>query len=261
MSTSQMPGVIYHYTSNDVLLKILEFGAIRLSAKHHLNDTMEGEQFFSLLKTHASNPDAAKMASIRAALEPFEFFVSCFSSSGDRLSQWRGYAANGSGVAIGFKTSVILKAIKGSREALLYPVAYANHMSQFPAKRAKTIKAMLTSTGTPSDKALQSFAKERWAIKPSGFSEEEEIRLTLTIDSRSGTLQPKTQGFKIGYFANMTEVREFADFQIKAFADECFLDSITLGPNNRTDVEALHRLLRSHGYKGISIQRSQLSYR
>lgn len=261
MSTAQMPEVIYHYTSNDVLVKILEFGTLRLSAKHHLNDSMEGEQFFTLLGTHDNNPDAARLASVRRALEPFEFFVTCFSSCGDRLSQWRGYASNGSGVAIGFKRAAIVNAIKGSREALLYPVEYADNLRQVSPGRASTINAMLTSPGEPNPEALQSFAKDRWAIKPLGFSEEQEIRLILTIDSRSGVLQPTTSGFKIGYFATTTEVREFCDFQIKALASECFLDSITLGPNNRTDVDALQRFLELHGYEGVSIHKSQLSYR
>lgn len=264
MSTAQMPEVIYHYTSNDVLLKILEGGALRLGAKHHLNDSMEGEQFFSLFETHDSKPDATRLASIREALGPFEFFVSCFSSCGDRLSQWRGYASNGSGVAIGFKRASIVSAITGSHEALLYPVAYADNLLQLSeahADRVFAINAMLTSPGEPSRQALQSFAKERWAIKPSGFSEEREIRLILTIDSRRGVIQPVTSGFKIGYFATTTEVREFCDFQIKSLASECFLDSITLGPNNRTDVDALQRFLRLHGYEGVSIHASQLSYR
>lgn len=261
MSTALIPEVIYHYTSNDVLLKILEGGALRLSAKHHLNDSMEGEQFLSLLETHESNPNAAKLAGVREALGPFEFFVSCFSSCGDRLSQWRGYASNGTGVAIGFKKAAIVNSIKGSHEALLYPVEYADDLRQVSPGRAATINAIVTSPGDPSPQALQSFAKERWSIKPSGFSEEKEIRLILTIDGGSGALQPTTPLFTIGYFATATEVREFCDFKFGSQPDECYLESITLGPTNRTDLVVLRRLLDSRGYKAVAIKRSELSYR
>lgn len=261
MSTALMPEVIYHYTSNDVLLKILEGGALRLSAKHHLNDSMEGEQFFSLLETHESKPDAAKLAGVREALSPFELFVSCFSSCGDRLSQWRGYASNGAGVAIGFKRAAIVNAIKGSHEALLYPVEYVDDLRQVSRSRANTINAILTRPCEPNSEALLTFAKERWSFKPSGFSEEQEIRLILTVDGRSGALQPSTPLFTIGYFSTATEMREFCDFKFGMQSNEGFLESITLGPTNRTDQAVLRRLLNSRGYSAVSIKHSELSYR
>lgn len=261
MSKLEIPEVVYHYTSNDVLLKILEHKALRLSAKHHLNDTLEGDQFFALLKTHPSAPDSLRIGGLRNALDPFEFFVTCFSSLGDRLSQWRGYAANGTGVSIGFKSKAILNAIKGSNEALLYPVAYADEVGKLPTDRANTINAMLTSTGSPSTTAIQAFAKERWAIKPSGFEEEHETRLVVTIDSRSGKLHPITPSFRIGYFATGSEVREYCEFLLGSTVDAGVIESITLGPNNRTNEGALQRALLHFGLPNVVIKRSQLSYR
>lgn len=256
-----MPEVIYHYTSNDVLLKILENGSLRLSAKHHLNDSMEGEQFFSLLETHESKPDAAKLASVREALGSFEFFVSCFSSCGDRLSQWRGYASNGAGVAIGFNRAAIVNAIKGSHEALLYQVEYVDDLRYVSLGRASTISAILTKLSEPNPKALLTFAKERWSFKSSGFSEEQELRLIMTIDGRCGALQPVTPLFEIGYFATATEVREFCEFKFGMQPNASFIESITLGPTNRTDQAVLRRLLDSRGYSAVSIERSELPYR
>lgn len=261
MSGLEIPEVIYHYTSNEALLKILEGKTLRLSPKHHLNDTMEGEQFFALLATHPSQPDASRLDRLRKALDPFEFFVACFSSCGDRLSQWRGYATNGTGASIGFKKKVIFNAIKGSREALLYPVAYADRVCNLPEDRINTINAMLTSTGKPGNAAIQSFAKERWAIKPTGFAEEQEIRLVVTIDSRSGELQPVTSRFRIGYFATASEVREFCEFQFGDLPANELIESITLGPKNKTDINALKRLLKTYGLEGVVTKRSQLSYR
>ena len=189
MSTKDMPDVIYHYTSNEALLKILGSKSLRLSARHHLNDSMEGEQFFSVIKTRDSKSDEGRVAAIRHALNLFEVFVACFSASGDLLSQWRGYAGNGSGVAIGFKKAAISKAIKGHSESLLYNVAYADDFIDLPSPRAKTINALLSSSGTPRPKAIQSFAKERWSIKPKGFAEEKESRLIITFDSqKTGTI-------------------------------------------------------------------------
>lgn len=261
MSTKEMPDVIYHYTSNDVLLKILSGKALRMSARHHLNDTMEGEQFFSLLEKHNTQPSKAKLDSVRRHLEPFEFFVTCFSSHHDLLSQWRGYATNGAGVAIGFKKKSITSAIQGSHEVLLYAVAYANSLSELPADRLNVIDAIFSSSGTPRQETVQSFAKERWAIKPRGFSEEKESRLIVTLDTRTQGIKPRTKGLKIGYYATMTEVREFCDFRFADFEGLDFIDSITLGPNNRTDVDALKRHLANTGFGGVQVNRSSISYR
>ena len=43
---------------------------------------------------------------------PYYFFVCCFSEEGDLLSQWRGYADDGKGIAIGFDAHILSKAGK-----------------------------------------------------------------------------------------------------------------------------------------------------
>lgn len=261
MSTREMPDIIYHYTSNDVLLKILAGKCLRMSSRHHLNDTQEGEQFFALLEKHESRPDKNKIDAIRQALIPFEFFVTCFSAENDLLSQWRGYAGNGTGVAIGFRKQAIKTAIEGSNEALLYSVNYADDLQSLPQSQVLTVNAMLKSSGMPGDAATQAFAKERWAIKPKGFAEERESRLIITLDSRPGALKPNTKGLHIGYFSAPSEVREFCEFRFGDFPALKFIASITLGPNNRTDETALRRYLVSIGFDDVEVYRSGISYR
>lgn len=252
---------IYHYTSNDALLKILGNQSLRMSARHHLNDTMEGEQFFALLEKHDSRPDKKKIEELRQSLSPFEFFVTCFSSEPDLLSQWRGYAGNGTGVAIGFRSEAIRAAISSSHEALLYPVVYADDCHGLPLQQENAINAILKRSGTPSRGAIQSFAKERWAIKPKGFAEEKEYRLIVTLDSHMGVLEPRTKGLHIGYFATSSEVREYCDFNFGDFHGDRFIQSITLGPNNRTDEAALKRYLNGIGLGDVVVHRSGISYR
>jgi hypothetical protein len=160
-------------------------------------------------------------------------------------------------VAIGFKKKAITAAIQGGSEVLLYKVAYANKLIDLPPERLQLIDAIFSSTGTPGAKAIQSFAKERWAIKPIGFSEEQECRLIVTIDSSAGQLKPSARGLKIGYYASSTEVREYCDFEF----DDKFIESITLGPNNRTNEDALRRHLADIGFGATQINRSAISYR
>jgi hypothetical protein len=257
MSTKDMPDVIYHYTSNDVLLKILEGESLRMSARHHLNDTTEGQQFFSILKKHPSKSDEHKIESIRKSLDSVEAFVTCFCSDGDLLSQWRGYAVNGAGVSIGFRKTGIAQAIAGSHEALLYTVAYADDFQDIPLNRAATLNDLLSNPGTPNDKAIHTFAKERWAIKPKGFFEEKESRLIITLKSCADTLMPVAPWLHVGYMAVGAEVREYCDFKF----DLKIIESVVLGPNNRTDELVLKRYLTSLGLGDVDITRSTSSYR
>lgn len=114
------PPIIYHYT-NDVGLKgILETGQLWLTDIFSLNDPSELTHGFSV----AINALTSKVASDSAVGEKFakkfaafaeqgaipkvaHFFMCSFSSSGDDLGQWRAYADNGRGYAVGFDAKAL----------------------------------------------------------------------------------------------------------------------------------------------------------
>lgn len=113
-----MPEVVYHYTDAQALLCILRDSAIRASDFRHLNDTQEikyaWQKFVSTLKrrkatsTEFSDAYNAQLEAIRnAGAEDLDLlldtvFVACFSESPDDLNQWRNYADDGRGMALGF---------------------------------------------------------------------------------------------------------------------------------------------------------------
>lgn len=118
------PPIVYHYTSMDVLLKIVEHGEIWATNARFLNDISERDYFIDLV--------AKRMESLRGTLGDHvidrlvdEFsnyrdyrpgfceipFIASFSSEQDSLAQWRAYCPHGYGVCIGFRTDS-LKAAK-----------------------------------------------------------------------------------------------------------------------------------------------------
>jgi hypothetical protein len=120
MNSMPPPPVIYHYT-NDVGLKgILESGTAWLTDMFDLNDPSEVRHGFShavniLNARAASGPPESKLfarqfeafnaeGGIQAAAH---YFVCSFSANGDDLGQWRAYADNGRGYALGFDAKVI----------------------------------------------------------------------------------------------------------------------------------------------------------
>lgn len=112
--------VVWHYTSVDTLLRILESQSIHLTCYDFLNDPGEGKEAYGLvqrcwdraldstatcalnldyLRQHTRNVPTAKYA----AEERQHTFVFSGSSRDDSLSQWARYADNGRGIAIGIR--------------------------------------------------------------------------------------------------------------------------------------------------------------
>lgn len=111
-----LDGYIYHYTTVDGAMGILESEAIYASDVTFLNDSLEVKYGFGLVKSFVQHRiDNAKRAVTRNALSRllrnFEqtpiVFAACFCMDQDLLSQWRGYGRH-QGVSIGVKTQSLL---------------------------------------------------------------------------------------------------------------------------------------------------------
>ena len=112
------PAVVYHYTNDPGLAGIVESGKFWFSDIFALNDPSELRHglriAIDLLKSRATD-DRAEIATFASMFERFDldagieaaghFFICCFSADGDDLGQWRAYADNGQGFALGFDTS------------------------------------------------------------------------------------------------------------------------------------------------------------
>jgi Protein of unknown function (DUF2971) len=113
------PANLYHYTSLDVLLKILNSGILWASNLRYLNDSSEYAHLLVVvdrrvqeLLVKADGQRAAHLALLSRILRKNmdrDVFAACFSTKKDDLNQWRGYCPPGLGVCIGFP-SVALRA-------------------------------------------------------------------------------------------------------------------------------------------------------
>ncbi len=121
LDSQEPPPIIYHYT-NDIGLKgVLETGRLWLTDIFNLNDPSELQHGFShaveaLNRKAAVGPPESKIFAKR--FESFKeglpasahYFVGSFSACGDDLGQWRAYADNGRGYALGFDGKLLEKA-------------------------------------------------------------------------------------------------------------------------------------------------------
>lgn len=107
------PALLYHYTSTDGLIGILQSGSIWATNLRYLNDVEEFEHGLGFLvpafRKQIAAINSAPWANYLVeqfieGLRAQAVYVSSFCEAGDLLSQWRGYAAS-NGFAIGFDTA------------------------------------------------------------------------------------------------------------------------------------------------------------
>jgi hypothetical protein len=107
----QKPQVpLYHYTSAEGLLGIMQTKTIWATSVQHLNDAQEYRYGVELLREELRNrlkaergPFNERYGELLTSLEdrqPGLIYVTCFSENGDFLSQWRGYCPKGDGYSV-----------------------------------------------------------------------------------------------------------------------------------------------------------------
>lgn len=99
---------LYHYTSSSAFVEIIKNNSIWLSDLSLSNDYKEGKIVMETVDRllDDANLKTNQKEFIKDALMSLENNFSCYgfclSQNPDQLSQWRGYADDGSGFSIGF---------------------------------------------------------------------------------------------------------------------------------------------------------------
>jgi hypothetical protein len=137
----QAPETIYHYTDDQSFRGIVEHGTLWCTDIFYLNDPSELKYAVFLAMEVLANltsngPAEAKLFASEfrryergGAEDVAHYFVCSFSSNGDHLGQWRAYADNGRGYAIGFdgrklETAFTTDNGKPIPEHMTFPVCY-----------------------------------------------------------------------------------------------------------------------------------------
>lgn len=206
-ASSEPPEILYHYTSLDGAMKIIESDRLLASDIRFMNDSLEHQFAWRLVQQlcvaekekphHEITKGLIKLVE-RLPGTHLSFsggaFVASFSDQGDLLSQWRAYGDDGSGVALGFSTSTTLGA---SEQPLGFNRVLYDRGEQLSALNKQVIAILdladrvAANDGTVTDRALSALqilaALLGPTIKNPAFSEEREWRLVL---SYLGALAP-----------------------------------------------------------------------
>lgn len=286
--------ILYHYCSTDTFLKIISSRSIWLSMLDMSNDRLEGKWIETILEREiasrsvlSSNKELV-MDSVRGATRFLFAAGFCLSEEPDQLSQWRGYADDGFGFAIGFRREyfeALGSWYRDNREVgfgltkVLYDeTQYKNELDKILAgveaaldDGALAHRSLLILAEDDGSKAKREKASRRLIstlaplmilchhIKNPAFKEENEWRLLSMVTQRN----PE---FKIA-IDRLCDFRGPRD-RLVPYRSVVFQDlgiapigKIVTGPRNISRKEYIDALLARHGFEDFEIERSSASYR
>lgn len=316
--SSKIPKTLYHYCSLDTFLNIIRNSSIWLSDVKKSNDSKEmawfRQQYYEFIfKKYSETNDeeikkfceiifsiaskdgfnkcppwlllgsetGQKLVDIFGGLRTYAF---CLSELSDSLGQWRGYANDGKGIAIGFSRNYLSKISGYSLRCPTFNFFFANvsYRENFDslfemmiARHDKSqtsefvLNAMLDLTHASALFKHPSFKEEKeWRITYSmeDYWLTEDILTFKNFDAISSKEYKNNFGIpKIDYIAKETDIIPHIEIKLNDISKA--INSIVIGPkSNITDKDIRHILLRfgilkTHDDNSIKIFRSESSYR
>ena len=175
------PSLLYHYTNDVAVTGIIEGGKIWFSDIFRQNDPSELRHGLSIaidaLKSLITDdrPEIGTFTSLFERLDldggieaSAHYFISCFSGNGDDLGQWRAYAENGLGFALGFDTSSLEEAFTKKGGKLIehhstFPITYDDmELTRIQSELAKIVRPLISLPRTTDirGRAMHAYMKE-----------------------------------------------------------------------------------------------------
>lgn len=276
--SAKLPEQVFHYTSLDTLIKIVNTRELWCTAITYLNDSKERTFLFDAVETRLRDPtwidnsidpnlllrtfETEDVSSITSFSE--EPFVACFAENGDSLLHWRAYCPQQSGVAIGFRTPCLSEAqISEKPEAgMVLPRVSFGRVGYVDTQETALVDSIIYRAYEAAKREAEKDKNElglndhfRWILdsvgcmnKAKSFEVENEWRLVLPyVKYRENNIQFRTvRSTVIPYVAttvpSMTETGIMHDFEKKKPWNA--IQSIVVGPttNMRLTVRSLEAL-------------------
>lgn len=283
---------LYHYCSSESFHKIIQSKSIRLSSLLLSNDSREGNEVIKLFKVFFTSneyneSDTEKIFVMLEFLRRYFHGIGfCLSEKGDLLSQWRGYADDGMGFSIGFRTDAIEslsknKMTKGGRTFSLrkahyqefnhltkiepvvdeinkicsdpkYKLAISGLLSVAPQSTIENIKKQKTQEKDDDLlAALLRLSDDLYTLKNCAFSEEVEWRILSCIEGKD---------YKEIVFH--CKRNKLIPFDLIEFDEQSMppIEKIYIGPKNQTPIYVVKDWLESLGYGDINVSKSLAPY-
>ncbi len=236
---SDIPDVIYHYTSIAAFMDIVRNKVLWASRAEFLNDANEFQYGKRILQRHLKKMMGVRKyrriaeritGELEISVSPF---VACFCQDGDLLSQWRGYSTHGQGIAIALSSETF-----ADSDADLNNVLYdrekqealvKKHLTHFVSTFVK-FGLDLTSVEVEYEVNGRIGQTEQYCalLKDPAFSEENEIRLSVQ-DYEVFDDEGESGEYQVRYRSRNNLVIPFIEIGLPRNLNNAFIE-IVLGP-------------------------------
>ena len=303
----KIPDILYHYCSVDTLVNILQNRSLRISEIAKSNDSMEckwleknilPKKIRECVEQNSRLKDSDQAIKNDIVLKCLDRYFNyygdnidiqaarlvlamCFSQEGDLLSQWRGYAADGLGVSVGFTKELFEKIVEVNRFIHIRKVLYSekDQMNCFDKEIREYVEEVILNKNVSSYASLISLlapiAEDAIAMKNPAFGEEKEWRL-FTFFKKVENLNDLNGDFermglnnlmsKLGYSVRSNKLVYYRDLLLDAVhgKDQLidYVAEIILGPKCKLSERDDNLLLGSNGWdtSRIKISKSTATY-
>lgn len=278
-------GPLYHYTTQEGLLGIVQ--SKKIWATHHqcLNDTQEFLHVKDLVRKEldercktANSDSVSLLKAMRSMLdgpgnEDVNLYVASFSEDGgDSLSQWRAYSGQASGFALGFrgdqldlpKEFTIMRCIyKPDRQyevvKAIVAEALERALAQMPAvgpSNAKTAAETLL-------RSLLLLHRFALMLKHEKFKEEREWRIVSPVRMDLAPLYPVAEETELAFRQGKSMLIPYRCVPLKDDKGNFPLTDVVVGPNpdRGQSYRSVRSLLNSARLVGVEVRSSDVPYR
>ena len=258
-----MDQILYHYCGLDAFLSIIKNSTLWLSDIRKSNDYLE----CVYCRDKINEKIRGFLEDDKEALEAWDFgyninsdlsmdmisYVACFSENKDQLSQWRGYADNGAGIAVGFSRESFadLKEAAPSHISFRKVIYDEKEQEKFIERIAReSIKAMETKPVAQVAAELnQNYRLQFPVLKNASFEEEAEWRIIFndSFSKRKKKIKKNILFSGIRYTVREKRLVSYIEMDFSKLKYNA-IKEIWIGPKAEVEIQDILHLLDVYGY-------------
>lgn len=279
-----MSKVVYHYCSVDAFFNIIKNSSIWLSDIMKSNDYQECIRCREFINKGIQNylkndPKVLKAWNVWYkkgiySNSSMKTFCVCFSESKDKLSQWRGYAQDGRGIAIGFDRKIFEELNQINKFYLAFGKVIYNTPQEYVQKIVldNIKKFKYKGIGHVALELSQNYRMQLPFVKNPGFEEEDEWRAVVCswIGDYNIPSSKEIYFSNIKYRVSNDKLVSFVEMNFEKIKQN-IIKEILIGPKSKVEIDDIINLLNFYGYydgieggynsnKPINIKKSKITY-
>lgn len=256
-----MNQIVYHYCSVDTFFNIIKNSCIWLSDIAKSNDYQECVRCREIVNKGMEEYLKYDVEALKAWSTWYEngvnsnflmkTFCVCFSEGKDKLSQWRGYAQDGKGIAIGFDKEVLEELNQISEFHIAFgKVIYDNPQEYVQEIIADNIKKLeYKGIGHVALELSRNYRMQFPFVKNPGFKEENEWRAVVCSSIGHYNI-PSSNNIlfsKVKYRTANNKLIPYVEMNFEK-VKQSIIKEIFIGPKSEVEVEDIVNLLNFYGY-------------